>query len=437
MLYIDIISNLIEAFLFFMLLRVNVGYEKRYKYVAMFGWLLIAGLTTLYNSDVLNISDVVFYIISTPIELGYAALFFNHRKPIRFIYGLSLLVFSGIANTITVFIMSHIDVSGFAMSLGSNLFRVEGVSIYIFTLTACYITASFIKPKDVLLKPGQILSMILILLINTCILMILLFFTIDNAERIKNLFAIESVCFALVLSTIISIVVFYKTAVSDKEKYDDQLELISLRNEQKRFNQMLGTHEHLRKFKHDNAIHLKAIRGMAQETGSSCDITEYIDNLLKSSSASEFGIYTGNTAVDATISETSFVASQNNIDFVAVCVCPDKLPMPDFEFCALIGNMLDNAVEACMKVEQNRYIRLNIVAIEENLRITVKNSSNGQYRRKGNYFITDKSVPEYHGIGIKRIKEIAGKYGGMCSFVAGQDCFEAICYLPLQGGETA
>ena len=99
--------------------------------------------------------------------------------------------------------------------------------------------------------------------------------------------------------------------------------------------------------------------------------------------------------------------------------------------------MLDNAVEACMKVEQNRYIRLNIVAIEENLRITVKNSSNGQYRRKGNYFITDKSVPEYHGIGIKRIKEIAGKYGGMCSFVAGQDCFEAICYLPLQGGETA
>lgn len=64
-----------------------------------------------------------------------------------------------------------------------------------------------------------------------------------------------------------------------------------------------------------------------------------------------------------------------------------KIAVPDIELSVLIGNLLDNAMEACMKLpEEERFIRIYIDVIKKQLYICVTNSMDGMARRRGVLF---------------------------------------------------
>lgn len=90
---------------------------------------------------------------------------------------------------------------------------------------------------------------------------------------------------------------------------------------------------------------------------------------------------------------------------------PQKLTVSDIDLCVLIGNLIDNAVEACEKLPvKERFLRLYIGVFRKQLYISVTNATNELVRKLDDEYITTKRGN--HGHGLKRINNTVEKYGG-------------------------
>lgn len=90
---------------------------------------------------------------------------------------------------------------------------------------------------------------------------------------------------------------------------------------------------------------------------------------------------------------------------------------------ALLGNLLDNALEACDKMEpQDRWIQIVIRQMGNASFIKVSNTCAQKPERIGEEFVSGKQGT-LHGIGTKSIREIVERYGGYRKRVQGGDLF--------------
>ena len=89
--------------------------------------------------------------------------------------------------------------------------------------------------------------------------------------------------------------------------------------------------------------------------------------------------------------------------------CPANLTVSDIDLCALIGNLIDNAVEACEGLA-DPYIRLYIGVLKNQLYISVTNATKDTVRKLDSEYITTKRGN--HGHGLKRINLVVEKYEG-------------------------
>lgn len=120
-------------------------------------------------------------------------------------------------------------------------------------------------------------------------------------------------------------------------------------------------------------------------------------------------IYTSNTSIDSLINSKKKEIDLNNINFKCDCYISGFDEINDMDLCILLGNLLDNAIEACLKLECNRNIRLNFKQVDNFLNIIIKNTYNNE---KNEGLSTTKESKLNHGYGIKSVKAIVEKYEG-------------------------
>ena len=89
----------------------------------------------------------------------------------------------------------------------------------------------------------------------------------------------------------------------------------------------------------------------------------------------------------------------------------DDLKLDIFDICIILGNSLDNAIEACCRINglQRRFIKLIINYDDGNFLLSISNPIS---KYAGSNFKTTKYNKALHGFGIKNIKKIVGKYNG-------------------------
>lgn len=124
------------------------------------------------------------------------------------------------------------------------------------------------------------------------------------------------------------------------------------------------------------------------------------------------------------------MAKKKNIRINATANVPKELKISDVDLCAVLGNLLDNAAESCMRVENadERFIRLYIGTLKGQLYISVTNAACGIKKSAGEY-ITSKAG--FHGYGLKQIDSIVEKYGGFKNRQDEGDVFATEIMLPL------
>ena len=100
-----------------------------------------------------------------------------------------------------------------------------------------------------------------------------------------------------------------------------------------------------------------------------------------------------------------------------------------YDFSVALGNLLDNALEACEKISEKPYIKVTIQTTQNALLIDVVNSVLEKTELYGGY--THKKDKRRHGYGIQNIRAVAEKYGGNFHYEYGKDCFCASVILPF------
>lgn len=185
----------------------------------------------------------------------------------------------------------------------------------------------------------------------------------------------------------------------------------------------------MRGWRHDYHNHmqtLKAYLGMNQID----QINEYLDHLEEDLDSIDIAIRTGNTSVNAILSSKISIAKKRDINVNCKATVPSDLKISDVHLCAIIGNLLDNAIEACEKIpEEKRFIRVYIGLFKQQLYISVTNSTESTRRKKLTELITSKKGE--HGLGLRRVDRLVEQYEGYVNRKNEPGVFATEIMLPL------
>ncbi|MBE5877612.1 MAG: GHKL domain-containing protein [Lachnospiraceae bacterium] len=187
----------------------------------------------------------------------------------------------------------------------------------------------------------------------------------------------------------------------------------------------------MRGWRHDYHNHIQVLKvhmGMGQYH----EATEYLEHLEKDLTTVDTVIKTGNVMVDAILNSKLAMMKERNIRVDVTAIVPQSISISGIDLSVLIGNLLDNAMEACMQLkEEERFLRIYMDILKKQLYISVTNSMDGTAKKKGNLFLTNKDGE--HGFGLLRIDSIVAKYHGYINRQTESGVFATEVMLPLTG----
>lgn len=319
------------------------------------------------------------------------------------------------------------------------------------------------------LGSNRIISTLSYLFINFIFMIIFLHILNDTSSLPKNLniFLVITTVIALIVSTFFLNIIVEVDNVSLPMKYRIQLNSISIfiliiflamlflvqiisktyqeniklveqihmheKNEE-RNKTVLQSAKSLHKWKHDYSNHLAVIYELL-ETKSYEQLSQYVTQQRESLPKTFPIINTGHRIIDAILTDKYAVAQSENISFMYSVVLPEHLPVNDIEITGILGNLLDNSIEACINIERRQeppHIKVFLKPQRSMFRIHVENSSSGNYLYKLNGQLeSTKADAEYHGRGLMNVREIAETHSGFCNITAMTHSFTVDVYIPL------
>ena len=168
----------------------------------------------------------------------------------------------------------------------------------------------------------------------------------------------------------------------------------------------------VRHFKHDLVNHIGVLRELMNEKKTK-EAKEYIETIWNIQDEFDLKIHTGDSFLDIIVNYYLYLALKENIEFVVLGKLTQKMPLEMFDITTLMGNILQNAVEAAVKADVPK-IRVELIEHKKEIFIVVSNSVAKKINTKTDFFMTSKKDKENHGFGLKNIAATVEKYHGEC-----------------------
>ena len=402
--------------------------------------------TCLGNKNI-RVNKVLFYVIFALAfgigmalsQFGYAGLFYSIMSFAIF-FGLTLLykskwiihVFSALSN-IVFGMISELISYGIIISTMENTSE-EDLQYYslllskliIFVITV--IVTLIIKKNTQIVKFKDYLCFIITPLISIATI-ITISFEFDTGE--PN--ATAGICFAAAGLMIINIIVYYlleniidATEIREKQARMEQ----QFAFQEQKYEQASQSFRSISSVIHDTNKHLVYLNECV-ERHEVDEAKRYIGTAIEHIDKSYKRINTGYLPIDALVSNSLNIAEANNITFKSdIKIEKERICIERYDLCVALGNLLDNAVEACKKVSNpdDRIISVSIVTGDNSMVIHIENSAE---RMKENDFKTDKKDKLLHGYGISNVKAISEKYGGVFTIERRESSCEATLIFPI------
>lgn len=185
----------------------------------------------------------------------------------------------------------------------------------------------------------------------------------------------------------------------------------------------------MRGWRHDYHNHLQVMKAQIA-AGQLEEMKHYLNDLEQNLEQVDTYVKSGNLMADAILNSKLSIAGQKGIRVNCKAVLPAALSVEDVDLCVLLGNLLDNALEACEKIpEEQRFLRIYMVVNRSQLYMSVQNSAREELDfNERNYISTKRGN---HGLGMKRVKALADKYEGYLTLANEPGIFAAEVTLPL------
>ena len=212
-----------------------------------------------------------------------------------------------------------------------------------------------------------------------------------------------------------------------RQKQENEILELLLQTEQKQHRQSRENVELLNIKAHDIKHQLAALRAGAPDGG----LFRELENTL---SVYENTARTGNSALDAVLTEKSLYCSQHDIRLSCIVDGSALSFISDMDTYSLFGNILSNAIESVSREEapEKRIIDLNIGKRDGFVKIHAENYCAEKIVFEDGLPVTRKPDKAYHGFGVKSIRYLTEKYGGTLSLGQNEDMFYLNILFPLK-----
>ena len=188
------------------------------------------------------------------------------------------------------------------------------------------------------------------------------------------------------------------------------------------------------RIRHDFKHSIIAIKTLAED-GDIEELKSYLDNYIDTFPSRSPVRYCGNYALNALLCHFEEQAQQHSITLrLRIDGDNKETALSDDELCCIVGNILENAVNASLMLPENndRRISLSVKADDAsgNLYIVAENNFNGKVRCEGgHYYSTTKGG---NGIGLESVLFTAEKHGGTATFYHNDKVFCSDVVIPLK-----
>jgi sensor histidine kinase regulating citrate/malate metabolism len=178
------------------------------------------------------------------------------------------------------------------------------------------------------------------------------------------------------------------------------------------YNSLSAQINEVRAMRHDMR-HFVGVMQRLSEGGRYGELDRFLSEYADKSETAALPVFCENAVANSILGFYSLKALEHDIAFRCACAFPKRLPVSDGDLCVLLGNALENALEACEKLAEPgaRFIAAEAQISGGQLLIKIENSYNGDTKRRDGRFLSAKSGQD-HGLGLLNIQKIVDTYGG-------------------------
>ena len=234
------------------------------------------------------------------------------------------------------------------------------------------------------------------------------------------------------IGTTLATLVFYVSVQMEMVvSLDSKVKATSLElSMQKVYYERLQSHiDEVKKAKHDLRHHLTVIQSYI-DLDDKERVKTYLNEYVRSFPADEEILFCKNFAVNSIVRYYTDAARNEGINIEAQLYLTENTGISDSDLCIIFGNCIENAIEACRRLEDGKFIKISSKIAGKMLTITIDNSFDGIIKENGIAFWSLKRESE--GIGISSVKAVVEKYGGTARFEPNDNIFQVSVLLRLR-----
>lgn len=224
-------------------------------------------------------------------------------------------------------------------------------------------------------------------------------------------------------------------AAAEKQKLEAEVanmgQLLNLQESQ--YKRIAQDTEMVKSMRHDMHHHLAAIGRLADREPPEA-IRSYIENLQIRLADSLETQYCKNHIVNAVVGHYINLAQREGIATEVRLNIPENTgSVPAMDLCVILGNFLENAVEACQNVkESNKFLGVRSRIAEDTLSLVVTNSFSGTWQEENGSYHSLKRGGTVPGVGLASVAAICAKHRGITNYQARENIWKSSALVHMQ-----
>ncbi len=357
----------------------------------------------------------------------------------RMLWGFFNVLVSSLANSVVLALFSlSVFITAaplFQVFIGGNWSRILATALYLLTCAGFYLYV-FRLNRDLGRMPARDMSLYIATFI-VCIFQSTVAQQLSTDPALAEHFG-RFLGLLLISSSCVVMLVVFTQLLSRMYSKNQVLELELQKNASERAHlaDMQSNYYALNAWRHDYHNHLQIIKFYVDHQEWQ-ELAEYLSELDQQFSMLHISVETSNNVFNALVSSKMVAAVQHGITMRADVKAPAHLPMDDATLCVLMGNLLDNALDAAGRLppEQEPWVELNSALEGDRFTIVVRNNCDGVYRMRGDKLLSTKDSPN-HGVGLARVRQIVEAVEGVVDILPQAAQFEVRIALPCGAEQT-
>lgn len=252
-------------------------------------------------------------------------------------------------------------------------------------------------------------------------------YALMSTQRAFLLHAAVAVISSLLLVVLYILLYWIIRSISYNTDLHQQNQLLEVQVTQ--FRMLKKYMEELKKIRHDYRQQMLVINGLLEKEDYE-ELKNYVSNYTVPLNAA-YDSRCDNVAVDSITGYYARLARDNGIQTDWVLKLPKELPLPETDFCIMLGNLMENAIAGCLTLsEGKRYIHVKIDMPSPHMMVLyIENNFDGVVQKQGDVFLSTKHPGP--GIGLSSVNATVRKYQGILDIHHDEKSFEINIFLHL------